>query len=89
MVISRVLWGFDITWPVDKDGKRLEQDIMPMVYGFLSTPQEFKASFTPRSEKHARIYRQEWAGTSSQHKLLTPTAAQKEGIKFVHLKQSR
>ena len=63
IIIARVLWGFDITWPLDKDGKPVEQDIMKMVYGFLSTPQEFKAKFTPRSPKHAQIFREEWEGT--------------------------
>jgi hypothetical protein len=62
MVIARVLWGFNITWPVDKNGQKIEQDVMRMVYGFMSTPEEFKATFTPRSAKHAKIFRQEWAG---------------------------
>jgi hypothetical protein len=63
MVIARVLWGFDITWPKYKDGRKIDQDIMPMCEGFMSTPAEFKATFTPRSAKRAEIFRQEWAGT--------------------------
>jgi hypothetical protein len=85
MVISRVLWGFDITWPVDENGQKIDQDIMKMVYGFMSTPDEFQAIFKVRSEKRARIFREEWAGMSNLiYQLMI--AQQKEGIKFVHLK---
>jgi hypothetical protein len=71
MVIARVLWGFDIRWPVDENGQKVEQDIMKMVYGFMSTPEEFQATFKVRSEKHARIFRQEWAGLFHQvHSLI-------------------
>jgi len=72
-----VLWGFDITWPLDKEGKPVEQDIMKMVYGFLSTPQEFKAKFTPRSAKHAQIFRQEWEGASTLKFEANPTSPTK------------
>jgi hypothetical protein len=66
MVIARILWGFDITWPVDENGQKIEQDIMKMVYGFMSTPDEFQATFKVRSKKHARVFRREWAGLSRQ-----------------------
>jgi hypothetical protein len=69
MVIARVLWGFDITWPVDENGQKIKQDIMKMVYGFMSTPEEFQATFKVRSGKHARIFRQEWAGLPRQTSL--------------------
>jgi hypothetical protein len=62
MVIARVLWGFNITWPTDKNGQRIEQNILKMVDGFMSTPEKFKATVTRRSENRARIFREEWAG---------------------------
>jgi len=65
MVIARVLWGFDITWPVDKTGHKIDQDIMPMIEGFMSTPAEYRATFTPRSAKRSKIFRDEWAGKRS------------------------
>jgi hypothetical protein len=33
-----------------------------MVDGFMSTPENFKAKVTPRSEKRVMIFRDEWAG---------------------------
>jgi hypothetical protein len=69
MVISRVLWGFDITWPVDENGQKIKQDLMPMVPGFMTTPMEFQAIFTPRSQKHANLFRKEWEGMTG-HALL-------------------
>jgi hypothetical protein len=86
MVIARILWGFDITWPKDANGNNIAQDIMKMVYGFMSTPEEFKALFKVRSPKHAKIFRQEWAGMLHLILLANFIAQQKEGIKFVHLK---
>jgi hypothetical protein len=56
------LWGFDITWPTDKAGNKIDQNIMEMVYGFMSTPKEFKATVTPRSAKRTKIMRDEWEG---------------------------
>ena len=63
MVIARVLWGFDIAWPTNKNGQRIEQNILKMVDGFMSTPENFKATVTCRSENRAKIFREEWAGT--------------------------
>lgn len=77
MVIARVLWGFDITWPVNKGGQRIDQDIMPMVDGFMSTPSEFRATFTPRSAKRSKIFRDEWAGISFCNFWLIPSAAER------------
>jgi len=62
MVIARVLWGFDITWPTYRSGQKIEQNILKMVDGFMSTPENFKARVTPRSENRAQICRDEWAG---------------------------
>jgi hypothetical protein len=67
MVIARVLWGFNITWPLDKNGQKIEQDIMKMADGFMSTPAEFKAKFTVRDQKRAKIFRGEWAGNFLTH----------------------
>lgn len=63
LVIARVLWGFDITWPTDKNGQRTEQNILKMVDGFMSTPENFKATVTPRNAKRTKIFRDEWAGS--------------------------
>jgi len=63
MVIARVLWGFDITWPADKNDQIVEQNLLKMVDGFMSTPEKFKATVTCRSENRAKIFREEWAGT--------------------------
>jgi len=62
LVIARVLWGFDISWATDKNGQKIEQNILKMVDGFMSTPENFKAKVTPRSEKRAKIFRDEWSG---------------------------
>jgi len=63
LVIARVLWGFDLTTPTNKNGQKIEQNILKMVDGFMSTPENFKAIVTPRSAKRAKIFRDEWAGS--------------------------
>ena len=55
--IVRVLWGFDITKAKDLDGKVIEPTTK-MVRGFLSVPEPFECSITPRSAKHVQIMRQ-------------------------------
>jgi hypothetical protein len=67
--IARVLWGFNISKKKGSNGQPIEPT-QAMVRGFMSVPEEFECDITPRSEKHARIMREEFA------------KAEEEGINF-------
>lgn len=67
--VSRVLWGFNIAKKKGPDGKLMEPT-QEMVKGFFSVPIPFECEITPRSEKHAKLMREEFA------------KAEKAGVKF-------
>ncbi|KAH8652257.1 cytochrome P450 [Xylariales sp. PMI_506] len=53
LVISSFVWAFDITAPLDKDGKKILPSLDPMDWGaFLASPppMNFRAIITPRSQ---------------------------------------
>jgi hypothetical protein len=71
--LSRLLWGFNIEHATDENGNEIPVDytvqtgIMP---GGFTVPKPFAAKITPRSEKRAKILREQWE------------VAQKSGIDF-------
>lgn len=72
LVLSRLLWGFDIGLAKDKEGNDIPVDftlggVMP---GATSVAKPFQCSIKVRSPKHEAIFRKEWAD------------AQKNGIQF-------
>ncbi|VUC37774.1 unnamed protein product [Clonostachys rosea] len=58
--IVRVLWGFDIRKAKGPDGRLIEPPTA-MVPGFLSIPLPFDCDIMPRSAKHEKIMREEFA----------------------------
>lgn len=54
IVISRVLWAYDLTHAYEK-GKRVEIDPHNIVRNILAGPVPFKAAFKPRSPERYRI----------------------------------
>jgi hypothetical protein len=72
LVLSRLLWGFDIDLAKDKSGNDIPIDfslggVMP---GATSVAKPFQCSIKVRSPKHEAIFRKEWDD------------AQKDGIQF-------
>jgi len=72
LVLSRVLWGFDIGLAKDANGNDIPIDftlggVMP---GATSVPRKYKCSISVRSPKHEKILRNEWS------------EAQRKGIQF-------
>lgn len=65
MLVSRILWGFNIGYDYDEDGKRIEVDLNAYAGGGLSKPFPFKARITPRTELHADMMRREWENTEN------------------------
>jgi len=72
LVLSRLLWGFNISLAKDEHGDEIPVDftlkgVMP---GATSVARPYKCSITPRSPKHEQIFRREWE------------EAQRDGIQF-------
>ncbi|KUJ09662.1 cytochrome P450 [Mollisia scopiformis] len=59
--ISRMLWAFNFEKARDEEGKEIIPDIDKLTEGLFVFPQPFPAKISPRSEKHARKIREEWA----------------------------
>ncbi|KAJ0420839.1 cytochrome P450 [Aspergillus carlsbadensis] len=60
IVISRVLWAYNITHAYEK-GKRVEINPHAIVQNILAGPVPFKAAFNPRSAEHYRILEEEFS----------------------------
>ncbi|OAG24292.1 cytochrome P450 [Alternaria alternata] len=56
--VSRVLWGFNLTKKVGKEGKEAHVNTK-MEPGFFSVPEPFHCDIRPRSEAHAKVMREE------------------------------
>ncbi|KAF2280356.1 cytochrome P450 [Westerdykella ornata] len=58
--LARIMWAFDISKPVDENGRAIEpsKEALP---GFLLTPVKFGCHFEPRSARHAEIIEKAWA----------------------------
>jgi Cytochrome P450 len=72
LVLSRLLWGFDLGLAKDENGNDIPVDftlggVMP---GATSVARPFKCSIKVRSKKREEILRKEWAD------------AQRDGIQF-------
>ena len=57
--IARVLWAFDISKKIGKDGTVIEPNTA-MVPGWMTIPQPFDCTIAPRSEKKAALITQIW-----------------------------
>ncbi|OAG38046.1 hypothetical protein AYO21_07768 [Fonsecaea monophora] len=60
--IARVLWAFNISKKIAKDGSVIEPNIA-MVPGWMTIPQPFECDITVRSEKKAALINKIWAET--------------------------
>ncbi|KAL2008555.1 hypothetical protein VTN00DRAFT_6749 [Thermoascus crustaceus] len=60
ILVSRLLWSFNIKHAVDQDGKRKEVNDMAFTSGFVWTPFQFEAVFEPRSEQARMVVEREW-----------------------------
>jgi hypothetical protein len=71
--IARLLWGFNLDFAKDENGNDIPIDFTTkgLSPGFLSIPKPFKCcifpsvfvvdvAITPRSAKHAKVFRDEW-----------------------------
>lgn len=67
--IARVLWGFNLSKKLGKDGKVIDVTSR-MAPGFFSVPEAFECDIRPRSGRHAEVMKREWA------------SAEKEGLNF-------
>ena len=60
LAMSRILWAFDITPPLDAQGKPIIPDQEKLTQGFVCMPEEYSASIRPRSKERAEKVRAEW-----------------------------
>jgi hypothetical protein len=61
LTIARLLWGFDISPPIDPNtGKKEVVDTWAYEPGASMIPKRFKAVFTVRSPEREQIIRREW-----------------------------
>lgn len=63
--ISRILWGYKLEKARGADGAEITPDINKLTQGLFVAPKEFPAHIYPRSERHAKIMRKEWADCAS------------------------
>jgi len=61
LLVSRVLWGFNIGKEVDEMGMEIDVDVNAYAGGGLAKPFPFKATIVPRSELHEEIMRRDWS----------------------------
>jgi hypothetical protein len=69
IVVTRTLWGFNITKKIGRDGSVIEPNQV-MMPGFLSVPEMFECDITCRSQQHEKLIRKSYE------------AAMKEGLKY-------
>jgi hypothetical protein len=79
LVLSRLLWGFDIGLAKDATGKDIPVDftlkgVMP---GATSVARPYRCSIKARSAKHELVFRREWAD------------AERDGIQFEEINFAR
>ena len=60
ILISRMLWAFDIKPETDENGEDIQVDDLAFESGFTSRPFPFKAVFEPRSDRTREVIRSEW-----------------------------
>ncbi|KAF2097329.1 putative cytochrome P450 oxidoreductase [Rhizodiscina lignyota] len=60
LVISRLLWAFDIKKALDKFGNEVDVDDMALTDYFTVGPEPFKARFLPRDERVQMVMREKW-----------------------------
>jgi hypothetical protein len=61
LIVARLLWGFDISPPIDPNtGKKEVVDTWAYEPGASMIPKRFKAVFTARSPEREQIIRREW-----------------------------
>lgn len=60
IVITRLLWAYEISHAYDDDGTRVEVDSWSMVKNISTKPMPFRASFRVRSAEHESVIRTAW-----------------------------
>ncbi|KIX97064.1 uncharacterized protein Z520_07178 [Fonsecaea multimorphosa CBS 102226] len=69
--VSRMLWGFDFSLPLDENGQPITiPDIDDLRGGAAITPAPFEAVIKPRAKERADLMRREWA--DAEAKFLDP-----------------
>ncbi|EXJ79927.1 cytochrome P450 oxidoreductase [Capronia epimyces CBS 606.96] len=72
--ISRLLWGFNVSKPLDKvTGKPITPDIDDFVGSLTVIPRPYKAVIEPRSPERTKVMRDAWADAQN---LLDPVTKQ-------------
>jgi hypothetical protein len=56
-----MLWGFEFRPKKNEAGTEILPDPSDLTEGFLVAPRPFPADIRPRSERHARVMREQWA----------------------------
>lgn len=72
--ISRVLWSFDITPALNKDGSLNMPDPEKLTQGFVCMPEKFKAMITVRSQERSDLITREWH--QAENEFLDPQTKQ-------------
>ncbi|KAJ5677051.1 cytochrome P450 [Penicillium maclennaniae] len=65
IVISRIVWGFNIGKKIGHDGRPIEPTTV-MMPGFLSIPTPFECDITPRSPERAKLIREAYAQSQAE-----------------------
>jgi cytochrome P450 len=60
LAISRILWAFDISPKIGKDGKPILPDPEKLTQGFVCMPEPFECEIKPVNKERATIIEREW-----------------------------
>jgi hypothetical protein len=71
--ISRLIWGFNLSKPLDENGVPITPDVDDLVGGITVQPRDYKAIIEPRSPGKVDIMREAWRGCQD---LLDPETKQ-------------
>ncbi|KAH7080786.1 cytochrome P450 [Paraphoma chrysanthemicola] len=75
IVVSKLLWGFNITPSKDENGKEIPINTLAYDGGLFGKPELFKALITPRSKNHADVIRKSFAEATTDVRSLAEESA--------------
>lgn len=82
VVLAKVLWAFDVSPPVDGEGKEVEVDLSDKAFeeGGNTVPRPFRARWRVRSEETRRTIERELAEAKRDGYVLRGVQVGEEGV---------
>ena len=87
IIISRILWAYEVKPGLDSGGKEVEIDDMAFTSGFNSRPEPFEVRFIPRSEKVGEVVRREFDNAEKDIDVLLQGVKEAQGQSAAAMKR--